>query len=297
MAMNPKNKNIKDLFPRTLVNINGEIYPPEAANISVFDRGFLYGDSVYEVTKTIKGKCLFLEEHLDRLYNSAELIAMPVLFTRAEIKKEIEKTVKALDVDQAYVRFVVTRGITPIGLDVQTEQNNMVIVVKEYPDYPAWWYEKGVSVCISSFLRNDPKATDPNAKSGNYLNNVLALLDARKKEFFDAVMTNKDGFITEGTTNNIWMIKNGEILTPPLKAGLLKGITRDKILDIMKKEKFKGGEKNFTPAEFLEADEAFFTSSTKGIVPICQINEKILQNTPGPITKKLMTSYEKLLKA
>lgn len=290
--------NISQLFPDTIVNINGEIVRPEDAKISIFDRGFLYGDSVYEVTYSDKKSLIFLDEHLDRLFNSANLLGMNIFIEREEIIQETIKTLKASGLDRAYVRIILTRGETQITLDPNVSfKNNLVIIAKPQPEYPNWMYEEGIHLAIVSVLRNDKRSTNPNAKSGNYLNNVMAMAEAKKLGASDAIMINNDGDITEGSTFNIWAIKNGEVYTPPLESGLLKGITRSKVIELCKVNNIAHHLKTFTPEFLLDADEVFITSSTKGIMPVNKINEKSYGNDikNWPHTKKLMTLYTDLV--
>lgn len=296
MTLNINKPDIKEIFPNTVVNINGEILPPESSHVSIFDRGFLYGDSVYEVTITQNDTLIFLEEHLDRLWNSAHLISMEILFSREELIKQIKKTANAITAKTKYVRVIVTRGESEISLAPTNTSNNLIIICRELPENPSWWYEKGVEFIVSGVIRNDKESLDPNAKSGNYLNSVMAYLEAKKKGVYDSVMVNKDGHITEGTTNNIWMIKDGKITTPPISAGILKGITRDKVIEVCKENNFNFTEDVFTPNELMECDECFITSSTKGIVPVTKLNDtNVGEGTPGKVTKELSQLYQNKL--
>ncbi len=291
------NPNLDELFPTAIVNINSKLYRASEAKISIFDRGFLYGDSIYETFPVRERIPLFLEDHIKRLLNSAELLAMPLVFMPEDIIKEMQKTIKASTVDDQYLRIIITRGESSIGLTPNSDlQNNLVIISKDLPENPSWMYEKGVSLFVSSVQRNDPKATDPNAKSGNYLNNVMAHIEAKKKNFYDAVMVNKEGHVAEGTTFNVWMIKDGVIKTPPQSAGLLMGITRSKVIEVIQNSTdFQFVEENFTAQEFENADEAFITSSLRSVVPISHINNSELTNGFGPMTAKINEGYLKLV--
>ncbi len=292
MKINTNKQNISDIFPDTSININGELLSPDQAKISVFDRGFLYGDSVYEVTTTKDDCILYLEDHLKRLWNSASLISMEILISKEELIQEILKTIKEVPSKRKYIRIIITRGEGEINLAPSNISNNLIIICKELKENPSWWYEDGVNFIISDVIRNDKDSLDPNAKSGNYLNSVMAYLEAKKKNVYDSVMVNKLGQITEGTTNNIWMIKNGKIITPPTSVGILKGITREKILDLCRENNLNFNEEIFTPKELLDCDECFITSSTKGIVPVVHLNEKSIgDGKPGKITKSLIQLY------
>ncbi|MFZ8932854.1 MAG: branched-chain-amino-acid transaminase [Bacteriovoracaceae bacterium] len=281
-----------------IINLNGEIFTNQEAKISVLDRGFLYGDSVYEVIRTYNGIPFLLDDHLKRLWHSASKIGLEIDHSPEQITQEINKTLAELEDDNAYIRVVVTRGEGPITLDPTTsEKNNLVVIVKPLPPNPKEWYSKGVSVIIANVLRVDRQAVDPNIKSGNYLNNIMAVREAKNQGAFDAIMLNNDGFVTEGSTHNIWMVKNNTLYTPPLKAGILEGITRKAVLLLASQNKIPIEQKNITPNELINADEAFLTATTKEIVPITEIdNSYVKDGTPGQVTRKLMVIYQNYIK-
>lgn len=283
---------------KTLVNINGKVVTPELATVSVFDRGFLYGDSVYEVTMTKNGIPFMMEAHLDRLESSASKIGLPLPFNRDEITKQVINTIKELGSTKCYVRIVCTRGEGEITLDPTADQvGNFILITKELSEYPRHWYEKGVWMVISDVVRNHQRSTDPSVKSGNYLNNVLAMGEAKSAGAFDAIMLNHEGMVSEGTTSNIWMVKDGTFITPPLDAGLLGGITRQSLLDMGRKNGLKMLEENISPEQIKSADEVFLTSTTKEIVPIVKIDDQIIGNgQPGVNTRKLHSTYQELIK-
>ncbi|MCP4911638.1 MAG: D-amino acid aminotransferase [Oligoflexia bacterium] len=284
----------KSTSEKSLVNSNGKIVKREDATVSIFDRGFLFGDSIYEVTHTYDQVPFHLEEHLDRLENSARGIGMDLEFSKDFLKKEIDKTCQALGLPRQYLRIIITRGEGEIGLDPALSQSqNFFIIAKELPEYPKRWYEKGLSVIIAQVIRNPKKSIDPNVKSGNYLNNVMAMQQAKEMGADDAVMLNHKGQVTECTTSNIWIIQGQKIMTPPLQAGLLGGITRKALLALGKKHGLDMIESNFTADSLKQADEAFITSSTKEIVPITKIDGKNLgSGNPGEVTKKLTKLYQ-----
>ena len=282
----------------SVVNINGEIQTPENAKISVFDRGFLYGDSIYEVTLTYNKVPFLLDDHYDRLWQSAEKMNMPMIFSREELSAEIQKVIDELNEDRIYIRLIITRGEGAMGLDPNlSSKHNLIVIGKKLPENPSWWYTKGVDVIVATdIIRNHKKATDPSIKSGNYLNNVLAINEAKKRGAFDAVMLNHKGNITEGTTFNIWMVKDKKIMTPPLAAGLLEGITRKTLLRLLKESEQNGLEQDFNHKDFLAADEIFLTGSVKGIVPITKVDGLVIGNgAPGKITLGLMKLYQQFI--
>ena len=282
-----------------LISINGKFCNPQNAKISIFDRGFLYGDSVYEVTRSYEGIPFLLEEHLDRLWRSASLVGMDLTTSKEEISKNIYQCIEMLKIENVYIRIIVTRGEGPLDLDptIPTKNNVIIIAKKQLPN-PSWWYEKGVSFIITNVLKIPKKTIDPNCKSGNYLPNIMAMKEAKEAGAFDAMMLNHKGYITEGTTNNSWMIdKKNTIITPPLKAGILQGLTREVLIQLIKKKKLDFEERNFTPEEIMKAKEVFLTSSTKEIVPITKIdNVDIADGKPGKITKKLILLYSSFIK-
>lgn len=282
---------------KTLVNINGEILSKENAHISVFDRGFLFGDSIYEVTLTYNKTPFLLEEHLDRLEFSAEKISMAIGFTRTEMKEQIQRTVDKLALDRVYIRLIITRGEGEIGLDPGLAVgNNLVIIVKELPENPTSWYELGVDMIIADVQRNSKKSIDPSVKSGNYLNNILAMTQAKDRGAFDAIMLNYKGQVTEATTSNIWIVKDGKVKTPPLKTGLLSGITRQSLLKLGFERNLELSEGDFDVPELMQADECFLTSTTKGIVPITKVDGlPIGDGLPGPMTRKLHSYYREFI--
>lgn len=280
-----------------IISINGQIIDEANAKISVFDRGFLYGDSVYEVTEVRNGKIGFLNEHLERLHNSALKMHMHLQFSYKELEEQIMKVAKKLHsagFERCYIRLVVTRGEGEITLDPKAaSKQNLIIIGKELAENPVEWYKKGVEVIIASTLRNPVKSMDPNIKSGNYLNNILAYNEAKEAGYFDAIMLNQDGNVTECTTSNLWIVKDGVFKTPPIAAGLLKGITRENVIKILGEQNIPFEETNITGSELKEADECFLTSSTKYLVPIVKIdNQAIGGGRPGKRTLQVLEIFK-----
>lgn len=293
-----KEERFKAFREKCIVNINGEITSAENASISIFDRGFLYGDSIYEVTYSEENCLIFFNDHLDRLYNSASILDMNIFLSREYIVAQALKTLEASGLSRAYIRIILTRGESEINLDPSnTFRNNLIIIVKPQPEYPKIQYQHGLKLLISNVVRNNRKSIDPNAKSGNYLNNVLAIKEAKNQGFDDAIMLNEKGMITEGTTFNIWAIKNGITYTPPVSSGLLRGITREKTIEIAKEASISIDHSDFNADFIYNADEVFITSSTKGIMPISQIGDHKYGKslTDWPVTEKLMYQYSKII--
>ncbi len=274
-----------------LVSINGEIFDPANAKISVFDRGFLFGDAVYEVTRSY-GNILFqLEAHLDRLIKSAEAIDLNIGKTRDQLMQELYRLHNASKKTDRYVRIQVTRGEGAIGMAMDLAPlANIVIYVKDVDLVSKDKYENGVSVVTSQRLRNNKRALDPNIKSGNYLNNVLAFKDASKEKAFESIMMDEAGLCAEGTTSNIFRVKNSILQTPPITSDILVGITRKLVIDAAKEIGIQVSEKSFTPQELETSDEVFITSSTREVLPVSKVNKSQLK--VGQITKKLAERYK-----
>jgi branched-chain amino acid aminotransferase len=283
-----------------IVAVNGEIFKnPEDAKISVFDRGFLFGDGVYEVVRSY-GRVLFaLEDHLDRLIKSAGRIDLDLGATKSQLINELYRVYKEADQDDMYVRIVVTRGTGQrINIDPnQPLKSNTVIYVKAIEKWDPKQHEEGVDIITSSIFRNPKKSLDPNIKSGNYLNNIMAIAEAKRKKVYDAVMTSSEGYITEGPTWNVFIVKDGKYISPPDDSDILHGITRKIIRGLCKANNLEMIERNFKVDEFKKADEAFSTGSIKEVLPIRSIDGvKIGTGNPGPMTKKLALLYKEYVK-
>ncbi|MCY4643444.1 MAG: aminotransferase class IV [Bacteriovoracales bacterium] len=279
-----------------LVSINGEIVGAHKAHISVFDRGFLFGDSVYEVTHTYGRRIFLWKERWERMQHSARCIGISLPWDEGRFLAETLRVLKALDVEDAYIRWVVTRGEGEIGLDPSLGgRGNVVIFVRPFEGNPSWWYGKGVSLLISGVQRNAVDALDPNIKSGNYLNNMMAFKEALEKGFFDAIMLNAQGAVTEGTTFNVWVVQGETILTPPPESGLLLGIIRQKLGALIREgEAFELREQSLRPEDIFKARECFITSSSKELVPVTAVDgHKIGDGRPGPVYQKLHTQFQK----
>lgn len=287
---------------RALVWIDGAPIPAAEARVPVFDRGFLYGDSVYEVTRALSGVAFALDEHLDRLERSAQGLLMRTP-ARAAIKKAVVDTIAASKLDDAYVRIVVTRGAGEIALDPAAADEPRLIVIVRPPKPPGpEAYRDGVEVAIVGRTRYAPgvptSTVDPQVKSGNYLGSVMAVAEARKRGAYEAILCDNVGRLTEGSSSNFFLVRGGWVSTPPLSVGLLEGITRRKVLQILAAEKIRSAEQPLWPIDLHRADEAFLTSSVRGVVPIARADgEPIGDGKPGPITRRVMQAYEALVRA
>lgn len=274
-----------------LININGELFNEENAKISVLDRGFLYSDSVYESSRTFNRSPFRIQSHLDRLFLSAEKIQLEPTYSKEEILVFIQQTIKASPHDDIFLRIILSRGTnSDLGLDPElSEKNNLVIITKAISPNPDWWQKTGLSMI---FHQKESSDRGPLPKSGNYQENILAYKDALKKGAFDAIMINTDGHVTEATTSNIWIIKNNVIYTPPLKDGVLEGLTRNTLIQLARREKIPLEEKSLTKDDFLKASECFISSTTRNLVPVTTIEGRPVGNgLPGKKTLELLEIY------
>jgi len=274
--------------------IDGAVVDAEAARVPVFDRGFLYGDSVYEVTRTFGGEPFLLEEHLDRLAASARGIEMD-LPPRALVVEATRAAVAALAAARgggdAYVRIVVTRGSGPIGLDPALADAPRLVVLAlplVLPDEAL--YRDGAPVAVVHARRAG--AVDPSVKSGNYLSSVLAVAEARRAGAYEAVMCDGVGRIAEGSSSNLFVVRGGRVGTPPLSVGLLEGITRRHVLELARANGISVEEVPLWPVDLRGADEAFLTSSVRGVMPIRSVDgHTVGRECPGPVTRRLSAAY------
>lgn len=280
----------------TRIYIDGTITGPEEAKISVFDRGFLYGDSVYEVMRSSGGRLVDLERHLSRLQQSADSLVLGTP-EAGELRDAIASTMEAAGNDESYVRIVITRGAGEVGLDTAlADKQSLVVIVKPLQLPAKESYENGIGVRLVNVQRTSAKAVDPSVKSGNYLNNILALAEARKSGDQEAIMCDNEGFVAEGSSSNIFWLKDGRLHTPNLSVGLLAGITRQRVLELAHAAGIEVAEGRFGPDQLRAASEAFITSSIRGILPIAKVDGKTIAATcPGPITSALMAAYANFL--
>jgi branched-chain amino acid aminotransferase len=278
------------------VHIGGQVCPPEEAKISVFDRGFLYGDSVYETIGTAYGRLFAARDHLDRLQRSAERIGLRVP-PRADIEQAITDTVAAAAFPESRIRVMLTRGTGKMDLDpASTDDTQLIVMVFPLGAPTPEMYEKGVAVAIVSITRNSPTSLDPMVKSGNYLNNVLALGEARRRSnAYEAILCGGDGSVAEGSTSNVFAVIGGEVRTPPPEVGILDGITRSKVIGLCKSNGIPFAERRISPAELRAAEEVFITSATRGVLPVTTIDQKpVAGGAPGPISRRLVGLYDEL---
>lgn len=295
-----------------LVYFNGELIPKEEAKVSVYDHGLLYGDGIFEGIRSYNGKVFRLEEHLDRLYNSAQAIALRIPLAKEEVAEAVLKTLRANKLRDAYIRLVVTRGIGDLGLDPRKcSRPTVFIITDKIKLYPAKFYQKGLEVIVTRTKRNIKEALSPEIKSLNYLNNILALIEVNKANMAEGIMTNIEGYVAEATADNIFIvkertrlpvgrqessrIKDRELITPPPEMGALRGITRGVVLEIAGTLGIKTAESPFTVEELYQADECFLTGTAAEVIPVVKVDGKDIGNgKPGEITLRLKEEFKKL---
>jgi branched-chain amino acid aminotransferase len=271
-----------------LVNIDGRLLPPEQATISVLDRGFLYGDSVYEVIRTYGGKPFALDPHFDRLERSAASLQIPLL-PRETLHAAVLRTLEASGNPESYCRIIVTRGSGPLTLDpTSAVEPRTLILVKELDPFPEWMFQQGIRVYIPSVRRNLRTALDPAIKSGNYLNSVLALGEAKRQGYDDALMLDAVGRLTEATSSNLFLFRRHTLYTPALDVGILEGITRGILLALAREAKIPAVEGELSTSDLTSADEVFLTSTLREVMPVVQVNDhRVGAGKPGPQTARV----------
>ncbi|WP_053365211.1 branched-chain-amino-acid transaminase [Bacillus sp. FJAT-27245] len=277
--------------------LGGEFVKKEDAVVSVYDHGFLYGDGVFEGIRVYSGNVFRLDAHLKRLYESAHSIMLEIPYTFEEMTQIIVETVRKNELSSAYIRVVVSRGKGNLGLDPASCSNPRVIVIAEpLALFPKELYERGLKVGSVATRRNRPDVLSPQIKSLNYLNNILVKLEANQAGVDEALMLNDQGYVTEGSADNIFIVKNGVIYTPPVYLGALEGITRNAIIDLAKQDGYEVKEQPFTRHDVYIADEVFLTGTAVEVIAVIDVDtRKIGDGKPGPITNHLLAEFRKLV--
>jgi branched-chain amino acid aminotransferase len=281
-----------------VVYIDGNYYPKSEAKISVFDHGLLYGDGVFEGIREYNGIVFKLKEHIDRLYRSAHVLTLKIPLTKEEMLQTVVETLRKNKLKDAYIRLVVTRGLGDLGLDPRKcPKPSVIIITDSIMLHATGAKENGITTMFSWVRRNPVDATSHEIKSLNYLNSVLAKIEANANGADEAICLESNGYIAEGVGENIFIVKNSELLTPPTSTGALAGITAEVVTQIAAKLGIKLTVTNLTPFMIFTADEAFFTGTAMEMVPIHEVNKRqIGTGKPGPITKKLMAEFHKVIK-
>lgn len=283
-----------------LIYIDGKFYPKSEAKISVYDHGLLYGDGIFEGIRAYDGVVFKLKEHIDRLYTSAHTIMLDIPVSKEQMQRIVLNTLKKNKLKEAYIRLIVTRGIGDLGLDPRKCPKASIIVITEPTIilHSKEMKEKGITTMITWVKRDSVNATSHEVKSLNYLNNVLAKIESNSAGIDEAIYLDQAGFVCEGTAENVFMIKEGKISTPPTSTGALRGITRTVVMTLAEKIGNPVVERNITPNELLTADEVFLTGTAAEIIPVREVNKRVIGNGKlGPITERLMQEFDKRLRS
>jgi branched-chain amino acid aminotransferase len=279
------------------VYIDGVYYPKSQAKVSVFDHGLLYGDGVFEGIRAYSGSVFKLKEHVDRLYRSAHMIMLEIPIPREQMVQAVVETLRKNNFKDSYIRLIVTRGVGDLGLNPKKCSKPTIIVITDtialHKDEAK---EKGVTAMLSWVKRDPVDATSHEIKSLNYLNSILAKIEANISGVDEAICLDKNGYVCEGVAENIFIVKNGKLFTPPSYTGALPGITAQEVMKLARRLGFEVEEKNITPYELFNAEEVFFTGTAAEIIPVREINKRTINSgKPGLITKKLMEEFSKLV--
>jgi len=279
--------------------IDGKFLNERDAKVSVFDHGLLYGDGVFEGIRAYNGRVFKLKEHIDRLFYSAKAILLEIPMSHAALMKATIETIRANKLRNCYVRLVVTRGVGNLGLNPRScKKPSIIIIAGKIQVYPAELYAKGMDIVTVPTVRNLHSALNPAIKSLNYLNNILAKIEANNAGVEEAVMLNAEGFVAECTADNLFIIKNGEMFTPPNSAGALYGITRQTVIELAQASGLKVSEPNLTRYDLFNADECFLTGTGAEIMPVVKIDGRVIgMGKPGKLTRGLVEKYHALTNA
>lgn len=279
------------------IYIDGTWYPKEEAKISVFDHGLLYGDGVFEGMRSYGGKVFRMQAHLDRLYESARAIHLTIPMTMEEIEAAVNKTLEMNGLSDGYVRLIVTRGVGNLGLDPYLCPKASVIVIADKISlYPAKLYDEGMEIVTASTVRNHPAAVNPRIKSLNYLGSILAKIEGLKAGCNEALMLNLNGEVAECTADNIFLVKHGELWTPPISAGILDGITRRAVIELARESGLVVHETSLTRHDVYVADECFLTGSAAEVIPVIKVDSRSIgDGRVGSVTKQLIAAFRALV--
>lgn len=279
------------------VFIDGQHYEKKDAKISVFDHGLLYGDGVFEGIRSYEGLIFRLKEHMDRLYESAHTIMLKPVYTKEELTNITIDTLKRNKLLNAYIRICITRGVGDLGLDPRKcPKPTTIIITDSIALYPEEVYKKGMGIITVPTIRNHPEALNPQVKSLNYLNNIMAKIEATNAGYPEALMLNAQGYVAECAGDNIFIVtKKGELVTPPCYSGALRGVTRDAIIELAKVRGMTASESVLTRHNIFNAAECFLTGTAAEIVPVVKVDHRTIgSGTPGPVTLELLKAFRDL---
>ncbi len=275
------------------IYINGTFFDKENARVSVFDHGLLYGDGVFEGLRSYGGKIFRLQEHLERLWESAEAIYLKIPMTLEAMAAAVNESLQANEIEDGYVRLVVTRGVGTLGLDPdQTSDPQVIIIADRVALYPDEFYTDGLKIVTVSTVRNHPAALSPGIKSLNYLNNILAKMEGKQAGCIEALMLNHKGEVAECTGDNIFLVRQGELFTPPREAGILDGITRQAVCELASESGIPVHQIPLTCDDVSVADECFLTGTAAEVIPVIEVDSRpIGDGKPGPVTRDLIERF------
>ncbi len=278
--------------------INGKYFSKEEAKVSVFDHGLLYGDGVFEGLRAYSGNVFRLQTHLERLYESAQAIMLTIPMAIGDLAEAVRATVARNQITDGYIRLVVTRGAGSLGIDpAKTADPQVIIIADRIEMYPRELYEKGMEIVTAATIRNHPAALNPRIKSLNYLNNILAKLEGKRAGCMEALMLNHVGEVAECTADNIFIVKKGELRTPPVYAGILEGVTRNAILELAEQAGIACHQVTMTRHDVYTADECFLTGSGAEVIPVVKVDSRAIgSGLVGPLTKQLSEAFHRLVR-
>jgi len=280
------------------IYIDGKFFSERDAKVSVFDHGLLYGDGIFEGIRAYHGSVFKLQEHIDRLWYSAKALLLKIPISKAEMTRAVVETCRQNRIRDGYIRLLVTRGIGSLGLNPRScKRPSVIIIAGSIQLYPPELYQKGMEIVTVPTVRNLHSALNPAIKSLNYLNNIMAKIEANNAGCEEAIMLNAEGYIAECTGDNLFIVKAGNLMTPPLSAGALYGITRQTVMELAASQGMAVSEPNLTRYDCFNADECFLTGSGAEIVPVVKIDGRVIGNgKPGLCTRKLVADYHALTK-
>ena len=279
-----------------LIYIDGEFLPKAEAKVSVFDHGLLYGDGVFEGIRSYNGRVFKLDEHLERLYDSAKSIMLEIPISIETMEETVLETLRRNNLREAYIRLIVTRGVGDLGLDPdKCPKPTIIIIADKIVLYPQKYYEEGLEIVTASVRRNYAEAINPRIKSLNYLNNILAKIEGKQAGTEEVLMLNAEGYVVECTGDNVFWIKNGTLVTPPVHMGILEGVTRNSVIDLAREAGIRVEERVFTRHDLYIADECFLTGTAAEVIPVVKIDRRAVgDGQPGKITQRLIAAFRQL---
>lgn len=278
------------------IYLNGEFVTEGEAKISVFDHGLLYGDGIFEGIRAYHGRVFKLNEHLTRLYESAQTLMLKIGISKEEMEEVVTSSLRKNNLSDAYIRLVVTRGVGDLGLDpINCPKASIFCIADQIKIYASEMYEKGLEVKTVAIRRTNPDSLSPRVKSLNYLNNILAKIESTQAGVVEAIMLNQDGYVVEGTADNIFIVRKKVLITPPLSAGCLEGVTRNAVISLARHAGIEVREELFTRHDIYNAQECFLTGTAAELIPVIKVDGRVIgQEIPGEVFKNLLKDFREL---